>query len=116
MSSELLVLKKKNSSKIKHSKRKIKLEKLEKMAEILKAISHHYRLEVLEVLEGNGELSVAQILEQINIEQSLLSHHLNKMKDKGILSSRREGRNIYYHLAFKDITKLFDCMEQCDAI
>ncbi len=88
--------------------------KLEKMAHVLKAIAHPLRLEILELLEKKEPQSVAEILEQINTEQSLLSHHLTKMKDKGVLQSYREGRNIFYSLAFKEITKIFDCMEACD--
>lgn len=36
------------------------------------------------------------------------------MKDKGILDSYRDGRNIYYGLAITQITGIFDCMEHCD--
>ncbi len=100
--------------KTKISTRNIDGAKLEKMAHILKAISHPLRLEIIELLEERQPQSVAQILEQIEIEQSLLSHHLTKMKDKGVLNSFREGRNIYYRLAFDEITKIFDCMEKCD--
>ena len=96
------------------TRRKIEATKLGKMADILKAISHPLRLEVLELLEENQPQSVGEILEQVNVEPSLLSHHLTKMKDKGILDSFRDGRNIYYQLAFKEITKIFDCMENCD--
>ncbi|MCB0587699.1 MAG: helix-turn-helix transcriptional regulator [Phaeodactylibacter sp.] len=84
------------------------------MAEILKAISHPVRLEVLELLEEKQPQSVGEILEQIDVEPSLLSHHLTKMKDKGVLDSFRDGRNIYYQLAFEEVTKIFDCMENCD--
>jgi DNA-binding transcriptional ArsR family regulator len=102
------------TEKIKRSSRNIETAKLEKIAHILKAISHPLRLEVVELLEEREPQSVAEILEQIDVEQSLLSHHLNKMKDKGVLESYRKGRNIYYRLAFKEITKIFDCMEQCN--
>ena len=100
--------------KIKRSKRNIEPAKLEKMADLMKAISHPVRLEVLELLEEKEPQSVAEILNQIEVEQSLLSHHLTKMKDKGVLISYRKGKNIYYQLAIKGITKIFDCMEKCD--
>ena len=79
---------------VKRSRRNINAAKLEKVAHILKAISHPVRLEILEVLEGKPAQSVAEILEQLDVEQSLLSHQLTKMKDTGILESYREGRNI----------------------
>lgn len=98
----------------KSTRRKIEVPKLQKIAEILKVISHPLRLEVLELLEEKQPQSVGEILGQIDVEASLLSHHLIKMKDKGVLDSFRDGRNIYYLLAFKEITKIFDCMEDCD--
>lgn len=93
---------------------KIEAPKLQKIAEILKAISHPLRLEVIELLEERQPQSVGELLGRIDVEPSLLSHHLIKMKDKGILKSFRDGRNIYYQLAFKQITKIFDCLEDCD--
>ncbi|HFA49842.1 MAG TPA: ArsR family transcriptional regulator [Bacteroidetes bacterium] len=101
-------------TKTKRSSRNIDAAKLEKMAHILKSISHPLRLEVLELLEEKEPQSVAEIREQIEVEQSLLSHHLTKMKDKGVLDSFREGRNIYYRRAFPEISKIFDCMDKCD--
>lgn len=98
----------------KETKREIDVAKLELMADILKAISHPIRLEVLKLLQDKEVLSVSELRNQIDVEQSLLSHHLTKMKDKRILKTHREGRYIFYALAIKEITKIFDCMEQCD--
>jgi ArsR family transcriptional regulator len=94
-------------------KRNISLEKLEKMAEVLKTIAHPVRLEIIEILEEYNTLSVTEIQQKLNIEQSLLSHHLTKMKDKGILSSQRDGKNLYYSISLKNIETIFDCMGQC---
>ena len=58
-----------------------------RVAEILKTIAHPLRLSVLEQLEIHESLSVKQLMENLDTEQSLLSHHLNKMKDKVILVS-----------------------------
>ncbi len=101
---------------VEENRHKVEVVKLEKMASILKAISHPFRLEIIQILETKEPQSVAEILEQMEIEQSLLSHHLIKMKDKGVLGSHRKGRNIYYHLAFKEVIKIFDCMEQCELL
>ncbi len=85
-----------------------------RLADILKVISHPVRLRIIEFLEEREPVSVGRLREYLDIELSLLSHHINKMKDKGILQSYREGRKIYYSLSFTQITKIFDCMEQCD--
>lgn len=98
------------------TKRNISAEKLERVAEVLKTIAHPVRLNILEVLENYGRLSVSDLKEKTNTEQSLLSHHLIKMKDKGVLKANREGKNIYYQLADTHITNIFDCMENCSFI
>ncbi len=72
---------------------------LNRVAEVFKTIAYPIRLEVLDLLEDGNARPVAEILEHVKIEASLLSHHLSKMKASGVLESYREGRHIYYHLA-----------------
>lgn len=91
-------------------------EKIERIAEILKTISHPVRLSVMEVLESKEKLSVSQLMKELDIEQSLLSHHLTKMKDRGILVGKREGKNIFYSLADTTILQIFDCMGRCGLV
>ena len=69
-----------------------------RMAEVLKTIGHPLRLKVLEALEIEEPLSVTEILDRVpmEVEQSLLSHHLIKLKDKGILRSEKQGMHVYY--------------------
>jgi DNA-binding transcriptional ArsR family regulator len=63
---------------------------------------------------NNEKLSVNDICEKLgSIEQSLLSHHLIKMKDKGILKSKKEGQFVYYSLYLKEVSNMLDCMERC---
>lgn len=95
--------------------RTIPIEKLEFIALILKTISHPIRLQIVSVLEINEKLCVNDISKLLNnkIEQSLLSHHLIKMKDKGVLNSKKEGLNVFYSLKIREIINLLDCMENC---
>ena len=97
-------------------KRTIDFGKVSLMANILKTIAHPIRLEVLMVLEKEEPLSVSDIKERIDIdvEQSLLSHHLVKMKDRGVLQSRKEGKFIMYSICNREILHIFDCMENCN--
>ncbi len=89
---------------------------LNKVADILKTIAHPVRLSILEALEGNPELTVSSLIEHTGIEQSLLSHHLIKMKDKGVLKSQKEGKNVIYSLEDPHILSIFECMEKCSII
>lgn len=91
----------------------IDLEKFEKAAFILKTVAHPMRLAIVELLTQNDSLSVNEICEKINGEQSLVSHHLINMKLKGILQSSREGQFIHYSLKLKEINTLLDCVQNC---
>lgn len=95
--------------------RKIPAGKLAKIAEVLKTIGHPVRIEILSLLEVNERLTVNDIQERIStdIEQSMLSHHLIKMKDKGVLKCEKEGLYVYYSLKEPNITGLLDCMSNC---
>ena len=96
--------------------RKFEAEQLARVAEVLKAIAHPVRLSVLEFLSEYKTLTVNELKEKTNTEQSLLSNHLIKMKDKGILRSNRSGKNIYYELVDESILKIFSCMQSCSII
>ncbi|NJN77941.1 MAG: helix-turn-helix transcriptional regulator [Saprospiraceae bacterium] len=91
-------------------------DKLNGIAKILKIVSHPVRLEILEILEAEEPLTVSEIRERINseIEQSMLSHHLIKMKDNGILTSYKQGKNSYYSLTDKTMMNIFDCIGICE--
>ncbi len=89
-------------------------EKLERIAYILKTVAHPVRLGVIRELEVHPRLSVSQICEALGTEQSLTSHHLQNMKLKGLLSSKREGRNIFYSLKERDISLIIECLENCN--
>lgn len=89
-------------------------EKLLKAATILKTISHPTRLAIIGHLETNERLSVTEIGALVHCEQSLLSHHLSNMKLRGLLSSTREGLNVYYSLKQRELSKILSCIENCD--
>lgn len=88
---------------------------LAKIAEVVKTIGHPQRIEIIEVLRTFPSLTVHGIQEKMRtkIEQSLLSHHLIKMKDKGILISNKEGSSVYYSIRVSDILRLLECLENC---
>jgi ArsR family transcriptional regulator len=88
--------------------------KLEKVAFILKAIGNPLRIAIIDILRVNEELSVNEISRKLEAEQSLVSHNLLNMKLKGILESRREGKNIFYRLKLKEVLKVIECMESCN--
>lgn len=89
------------------------VEKLERIAFILKTVAHPIRLGIVHLLEQHPRLSVSSICEMLGTEQSLTSHHLSNMKDKGILTVKREGRSMLYSLKEKDVSLIIECLENC---
>jgi DNA-binding transcriptional ArsR family regulator len=92
---------------------KLKAEQLEKAANMLKAIAHPVRIEILTQLEKGRKLTVTEIHELLNIEQSTTSHHLGILKDKGVLGSKRDGKNCFYFLKHDELTNILNCINNC---
>jgi len=86
---------------------------LEKAANMLKAIAHPMRIAILNHLEDGKKMTVTEIHDLLDIEQSTTSHHLGILKDKGVLASHREGKNTYYYLRHDKLTNIIDCLNKC---
>jgi DNA-binding transcriptional ArsR family regulator len=88
-------------------------ENLEKAANMLKAIAHPTRISIIGCLEDGQRLTVTEIHQQLGIEQATASHHLGILRDKGVLTSKREGKNIYYFLKHATLKVLLNCVSGC---
>ena len=64
-------------------------------AKMLKAMSDPKRLRIVDMLSC-GELCACEILEEFHITQPTLSHDMRVLVEAGIVTDRREGKNIYY--------------------
>lgn len=91
----------------------LSVEKMEKVAFILKTTAHPTRIAIVQLLAHHESLSVNDICEQLRLEQSLVSHHLAGMRLKGILSSSREGKNVYYSLKMREVVEVIQCLAMC---
>ncbi len=91
----------------------INIEKLEIAADMLKAMAHPVRIAILSQLEDGAQLTVTEIYQRLDIEQSRASHHLSIMKLRGILGAKRDGKKTYYYLKFEDVSKIVDCINRC---
>jgi len=87
-------------------------EKVEKAAEILKAVAHPLRLRIVEILQSQ-ERSVGEIKELLGISQSLTSQQLALMKARGILKSRKNGKMVYYGIERPEVIHVIDCLRKC---
>lgn len=87
--------------------------KLEAAASKLRAMAHPMRIAIIDLLKEEKKLSVTQIYERLNIEQAAASHHLNILKTKGVLVSKRDGKKIHYSLKHKALTDIIYCINKC---
>ncbi len=87
--------------------------KIEKMTQILKALAHPTRLEILLFLKERESECVCKIYESLNLEQSNISQHLRILKNSGVLDSKKEGQWVHYRVAYKEI---FDILQSVETI
>lgn len=64
----------------------------------IKLFANYDKMRILEFLLLNGESNVTQIVQGINSEQLKVSQYLRRLKDDAFVSSRRDGRFIYYSI------------------
>ncbi len=86
-------------------------EQIQRAADILKTVAHPARLKIIDFLEP-GEQPVAQICKCLNAAQPFISHHLSLMKAKGILSSRRNGNQVFYSVANRNVIEVIHCVRR----
>lgn len=74
------------------------MDKHKDNARVFKAFCDEKRLAILEMLQG-GEKCACELLEQMDISQSTLSHHMKILCDSGIVSGRKDGKWMYYSIS-----------------
>ncbi len=78
-------------------KRDLDPSEAERLSATMRAIGSPNRLRMLWALL-DGERSVEQLVDSIGLEQSATSHHLRKLRESGLVSTRRDGRSVFYSL------------------
>lgn len=84
-------------------------QKAEEAADFLKILSHPARLAVLCNL-ALGERCVSELEATLGLSQSALSQHLAKMRKQGLVTTQREGKQIYYALEDPRAAKLLQVL------
>ena len=83
-------------------------------AEFCKTLSDANRLLIISEL-SKGELSVSELVRKLDLKQSNVSKHLAVMRERGLVSTRREGSTIYYRLADPRISQAIQLLRQVQA-
>ncbi|OUR84469.1 ArsR family transcriptional regulator [Colwellia psychrerythraea] len=90
-------------------------ENAKEVAAILKLLSNPFRLMILCCLV-EGELTVGDLNNKIDLSQSALSQHLSKLRESKLVETRRESQTIYYRIENTKIKNLLSYLQQnfCD--
>jgi ArsR family transcriptional regulator len=86
-------------------------EQVETAARALKAISHPLRLKILCVV-GGEEVCVQDIVDAVGTSQSNISQHLAILRDKGVLTTRKDANRVYYRVADRRTLQLIGMMRE----
>ncbi|GAB4336818.1 MAG: hypothetical protein Kow0089_07530 [Desulfobulbaceae bacterium] len=84
---------------------------LEAVASVAKSLGDANRLRILTSI-SKGKKSVSHIVEELQLSQPLVSHHLKELKRARLVTVERKGPFVYYQLTDPRITELLDSLEQ----
>jgi DNA-binding transcriptional ArsR family regulator len=81
----------------------------ETAAELMRSLSHPQRLLVLCAL-ADGEKSVAQLRQELGIEQVPMSQQLMRLRADGLVEARREGTTVFYRIAQAEVRAVVEAL------
>ncbi len=80
-------------------------------AEIFQALAHPTRIAIVEALR-RGETSAGQLIEQLELEQANASQHLAVLRSKQVVTSRKEGNQVFYSLRDPMLIEVLDILKR----
>lgn len=89
----------------------MKEENIERASKVLKAMGHPLRLKILCII-GDEELPVMDIVSKVGTTQSNISQHIDILREKDIIVSRREGSKILCKVKDLQILSLLKSMQE----
>lgn len=80
-------------------------------SELLKALAHEARLVILCLLV-EGERSVSELEQLLNLRQPAVSQQLARLRADDLVEARRDGKNIYYTLARPEVREIITALHR----
>ena len=87
------------------------MSKEQDMAAVFKALSDENRIRILKMLHS-GEKCACKLLNELNISQPTLSHHMKILCDAGIVTGRKKGKWMHYSICCEGVRKIRDLMRE----
>lgn len=85
-------------------------ENLQTVAFVAKSLADENRLRILLCI-NKGKKPVSSIVEELNLSQPLVSHHLKELRRSLLVKVERSGLFVYYEIADARITKILEDMK-----
>ena len=86
-----------------------------KTALIFKAFCDENRIRILKMLR-NGEKCACKLLEELNVTQPTLSHHMKILCDSGIVTGRKEGKWMHYSISEDGVKAAADLLKELTTV
>ena len=80
-------------------------------ASFFQALAHPMRIAIVDALR-DGEATVSQLCQHLNVEQAALSQQLAVLRQRNIVVGRKEGLNVHYSVRDATVFKLLDVAKQ----
>ena len=89
--------------------------KIQEAAKLMEMLSQPSRLRILCILL-DGEQSVLRLAENAQLSQPAMSHHLKKLRDAKLVTTRRDGQTIFYALSGNEVSEVLKVLHKlyCD--
>ncbi|NJN83035.1 MAG: helix-turn-helix transcriptional regulator [Caldilineaceae bacterium] len=80
-------------------------------AAVLRSLGNERRLLILCTLIGSGENSAGELADAVGLSPSATSQHLSRMREDGLLESRREAQSVLYRIADPNLVSLIKLLK-----
>jgi DNA-binding transcriptional ArsR family regulator len=90
-----------------------------RLESLFKVLANDTRLRLLHALVRSGDLTVTQLADAVGLRPSAVSNQLQRLVDKGILASRRDGNRVWYHISDPCVVGVIDvawCLVEAPAV
>ena len=77
-------------------------------ARLFQALASPVRLRILELLRASGSMTVSEIQQRLGIEAANASQHLAVLRDRGMVTRRREGTSVWYSISDSRLHRVLD--------
>jgi ArsR family transcriptional regulator, virulence genes transcriptional regulator len=101
-----------NQSQSQTSAQKINHNDLRKAALVLRAVNHKLRQKMMDLIDQKDRVTVTEIFNTMQLEQSVASQHLAILRKAGVVDTEREGKFIFYSINSERLSNIMNLAGQ----